>query len=80
MHYLRYVCKAKNIKDFNKIINHKEAHFKDNDFMQDFIRKLKNIICMDKITSVIIPYTKIKLSYLPIVTVLPETSWMCLYI
>ena len=64
MQNLRYAYEAKNIKDFNKIINLKEAHIKDDEFMQDFIQELKKVICMDKITSVIIPYTKIKLSYL----------------
>jgi len=61
---LRRAYDEKNIVDFDNIVNDKNSHILDDDFMADFIEELRKVISLEKIKSVVIPYERIKTKYL----------------
>lgn len=64
MQKIRLAFENKEISDVNKIINQKSSHILDDEFLVQFIDEIKKLISLEKIQKTIVPYKKIKISYL----------------
>ncbi|EAR89485.2 PCI-domain protein (macronuclear) [Tetrahymena thermophila SB210] len=64
MQNLRYAYETKNINLFNMTIVDRTSKILEDEFMKDFIDELKRVISLEKITRMIIPYERIKISYI----------------
>lgn len=61
---IRTAFDNKEIAEVNRVLNQKQSHLLDDEFLVQFIDEIKKLISLEKIQKTIVAYKRIKLAYL----------------